>query len=359
MEFFLAAAAADDPFRVVITDCHMPEMDGFNLAARIRATASVADVTILMLTSGGHPGDSQLVKDLQIAFYLLKPVGRERLLLALDAALSGRDVSGVSASELQVERMPKLPRLNVLVAEDGLANQRLVKGVLGKQGHHVVIVQNGKEAVEACRNSRYDVVLMDVQMPIMDGLEATRLIRTDEQPSGGHVPIVAMTAHAMKGDREKCLEAGTDQYVSKPVRALTLFEAIAAALGSGRAAAVPEEGVESDMADGGIINWQAALESINGDMDLFASVVEAYLEEVPLRLTEMHEALKTHDAGAFERASHTIKSSLQFFGAAEVAEQAFQLEMQGKNNELNTAPPLFAEFETQLAHSYRVAEGLH
>ncbi len=338
-------ASTDDPIRAVVTDCHMPGVDGFTLAARIRETSEIADLPIVMLTSGGHPSDSQRMRDLSIAVYLLKPVGRERLIAAIDAAMQGGEYTPLAASETHIEPVPQLPPLTVLVAEDGLANQRLVQGVLGKQGHEVVIVQNGEEALKACQESRYDIVLMDVQMPLMDGLEATRQIRAHEQQSEQHVPIVAMTAHAMKGDREKCLAAGMDGYVSKPVRAQQLFDAITAAIKFGDATPLPPESTgKGDQ----LIDLQYAMDFVKGDKELLRSVVDAYLEETPQRMADLREAVKNQDAHEFERASHTIKGALKIFGATALAEEAFQLEMLGKEKRLDSVSELLDHFEEQL-----------
>ena len=213
--------------------------------------------------------------------------------------------------------------------------------------YQVVVVQNGEEAVRACDEARYDVVLMDVQMPVMDGLEATRQIRAREQQTERHVPIVAMTAHAMKGDREKCLAAGMDGYVSKPVRAHQLIDAIAAALHASPANA--EEGTRVSSSND-LIDVQSALDYVKGDTSLFQAVVDAYLEETPQRVADLHEALKNQDAYEFERASHTIKSGLKIFGATAVAEKALELELMGKENRLEAAVDLLDEFEKQLAH---------
>ena len=193
----------------------MPGMDGFSLVEKIREHPVVGDTPVLMLTSGGRAEDGERVKRLGIAAHLLKPVRQTRLLTCIDVALGAPDA--LLADAVTPTHHPRqLPPLNVLVAEDGLVNQKLVLELLHKHGHRVSIVGNGRDAVEACTADPPDIVLMDVQMPDMDGLDATRQIRVYERHTGRHVPIVAMTAHAMKGDRERCLEAGMDEYVSKP-----------------------------------------------------------------------------------------------------------------------------------------------
>ncbi len=211
------AGRDSDPYPVLLTDHHMPEMDGFELVASLRAQPALQDTIVLMLTSGMKPEDAERAKSLGIAVHLLKPVRQSRLLRYLEAALGGENID---RSEEFASTVPTrhLPPLYVLVAEDGLVNQKLVRELLRRLGHRVTIVTNGQDAVETYLAEPIDIVLMDVQMPGMDGIEATVQIRRHEEESGRHVPIVAMTAHAMKGDRERCLEAGMDEYVSKPLR---------------------------------------------------------------------------------------------------------------------------------------------
>jgi CheY-like chemotaxis protein/HPt (histidine-containing phosphotransfer) domain-containing protein len=235
----------------------------------------------------------------------------------------------------------QLPPLNVLVAEDGLVNQKLVRELLHKQGHRVTIVPSGADAIVAWQTQPPDVILMDVQMPGMDGLAATEKIRDLERETGRHIPIVAMTAHAMQGDRERCLAAGMDQYVSKPLRIHQLIDAVASALGIAAVteathAANPPSSAPLPSSDG-VIDWQDALDAVNGDRGTLASVVEAFLEESPKLVRQLRDTLTNSDAAAFRRASHTLKSSLRFFGAHQAADLAWQLELLGKDGELDAA----------------------
>jgi CheY-like chemotaxis protein len=213
----------------VLIDGRMPEMDGFALAARIKEDATLTGSTILMLTSDDRPGDLARCRALGISAYLVKPIRQSELLDAIVTALG---------SPLPEERAPHAGpvslaapgrgrrRLRVLLAEDNEVNQRLAVRLLEKRGHRVIVVGTGREAVTAHATEPFDLVLMDVQMPEMDGLEATAAIRAAERNGGTRVPIIAMTAHAMKGDRERCLLAGMDDYVAKPVQAAELFELI-------------------------------------------------------------------------------------------------------------------------------------
>jgi PAS domain S-box-containing protein len=226
LQMLQAAHSAGVPFDLVLTDANMPDVDGFTLAARVRHDERLALLPIMMLTSGGRAGDVDRCDALGIVSYLLKPVKQSELLDAVASALG--EPAGSHHEESTVIETASLatPSLRVLLAEDSLVNQKLAIGLLRKFGHEVFTVGDGEAAVAAVRSQQFDLVLMDLQMPEMDGLDATRTIRTDERIHGGHVPIIAMTAHAMKGDRERCLAAGMDGYVAKPVRARELLEAI-------------------------------------------------------------------------------------------------------------------------------------
>jgi two-component system sensor histidine kinase/response regulator len=232
-----------DPFGLMILDRHMPEQDGFMLVEQIQQTPQLAGPVTVMLTSGGHRGDSARCAELGIAAYLIKPVFQSDLLDALVKVLGSRG---------QASENPSLPggqtlgdgrqALRVLLAEDNRVNQRLALRLLEKRGHLVVLAEDGAQAVEELQKQKFDLVLMDVQMPVMDGVEATAEVRKKERITGGHIPIIAMTAHAMEGDRERFLDSGMDGYVSKPVHSRELFEAIDSLLGLNSAIA------ESDFA---------------------------------------------------------------------------------------------------------------
>jgi len=219
-------------FPLVLTDANMPEIDGFTLADQIKQDPEIGSTVIMMLTSGDRPGEIARCEQLGIAAYLLKPIKQSELFDAVVAAL------GVNAVDEQAPPSPaaaqpfeRLPPLRVLLAEDSVVNQKLAVALLEKYGHRVTVAADGCEALTALESQPFDLVLMDVQMPELDGYDATAAIRIREQETGRHVPIVAITAHAMKGDRERCLEAGMDAYVTKPIRAKQLFDAIAAAIG--------------------------------------------------------------------------------------------------------------------------------
>jgi two-component system, sensor histidine kinase and response regulator len=248
-----------EPFPLILTDVHMPEMDGFDLVTHIKNLPNMKTTTILMLTSGSMPGDAARCRELGVDAYLTKPVRQSELLrtilgalkahssnsaeqsvvpqvgqsiIAMSSALNGK-ASGrapsVRPTKPQLHKKPTLPPgtgLHILLAEDNRVNQTLATRLLEKQGHTVVIAGDGRETLAALDRESFDLVLMDVQMPEMDGCEATSVIRAREKDTGAHIPIIAMTARAMSGDREKCITTGMDDYVSKPVSLAELSAAI-------------------------------------------------------------------------------------------------------------------------------------
>jgi PAS domain S-box-containing protein len=221
------AQDAGEPFQLMVVDCHMPDMDGFMLVEAVAQQAKLSGLVTVMLTSGGRRGDGQRCKELGIAAYLIKPVLQSDLLDALLRVLSPRPdpaqpMQVVTRHTLRESRLP----LRVLLAEDNLVNQRVAVRLLEKEGHSVVVAGDGAQALQALQRQVFDLILMDVQMPVMDGMEATAAIRKQEGKNGPHIPIVAMTAHAMAGDRQRFLSMGMDGYVSKPIHSRDLFDVI-------------------------------------------------------------------------------------------------------------------------------------
>jgi CheY-like chemotaxis protein len=226
LELLRAAAAQHEPYDIVLMDTYMPGITGFELARTIKGDPSIAAVPLVLMTSFGQRGDGQVAREIGIAAYLTKPVRESQL---FDCLVTVLDRSGVVSTQSNAATPAKLvtryalkeretmARKLILVAEDNIVNQLVAARQLEKMGYRADMVANGLEAVEALTRIPYDLVLMDCQMPEMDGYEATRLIRADE-PAGRHIPIIAMTAAALAGDRERCLAAGMDDYISKPVK---------------------------------------------------------------------------------------------------------------------------------------------
>jgi CheY-like chemotaxis protein len=221
------ADRAGSGFALLLVDAQMPDMDGFTLVERIRQQADLRKITIMMLTSVGQRGDAARCRELGIAAYLVKPIVQSQLLDAIFNVL-GRKAEPAHPAPLVTRHSLREGQrsLRVLLAEDNEVNQLLASRLLERHGHSVVVVSDGRKALEALEKQKFDLVVMDVSMPEMDGFEAAAAIRAKEGGTGSHIPIIAMTAHAMKGDRERCLAAGMDAYVSKPIQASELFQAI-------------------------------------------------------------------------------------------------------------------------------------
>jgi CheY-like chemotaxis protein len=229
-----SAIERNDPYGLILTDMHMPQMDGFALIERIRKKPEWLAATIMMLTSAGHQGDSARCRELGISTYLLKPVRQAELREAVTRALGAHDqttsaaaIGAPAKTRFVHDARPASSSLRILLAEDNLVNQKLALRLLEKRGHRVVIAGNGRDALKALeQDDGFDLVLMDVQMPEMDGIEATAAIRKKERGTGIRVPIIALTAHAMKGDRERCLASGMDGYLTKPIQPHELDDVI-------------------------------------------------------------------------------------------------------------------------------------
>jgi CheY-like chemotaxis protein len=226
------AAGRLQPFAIVLTDLHMPELSGFDLVTGIQSSPAFTKAVVLMLTSGEHGGDLARCRELGISAYLTKPVRRAELRTAIVKALANQS-NGNSRigrpDELATDAVGKNPTgmgCHILLAEDNIINQRVARGILEKAGHSVIVASNGRKAVELFEQQAFDLILMDVQMAEMDGFEATAAIRASEKGTGVHNSIVAMTAHAMAGDRERCITAGMDNYITKPIHATALLELV-------------------------------------------------------------------------------------------------------------------------------------
>jgi two-component system sensor histidine kinase/response regulator len=343
------ACRAGRPFRLVLSDVHMPGADGFDLAERMRGDPEqLGSSLILMLTSGDRPGDISRCEQLGVAAYLMKPIKQSELFDAVAMVLGAIETADEHAPAVE-EKSRSLPPLRVLLAEDSLVNQKLVVGLLARHGHQVQVVSNGLQAVEAARDVKFDVVLMDVQMPEMDGLEATRSIRAAERKTGRRLPIMAMTAHAMAGDRERCLAAGMDDYIAKPIRAEQLFDKLARLLEHDAARLDnAESSVSRDGKPSGVIDWDEALNSVNRDEDLLRDVAEAFLDEAGPLLESIQCAADQRDGALLRRSAHTLKGSARLFGAHQACELAYRLEIMGRDEQFDGAQETLAELNTEM-----------
>jgi PAS domain S-box-containing protein len=348
LEALERARRAGEPFTLVLLDAQMPGMDGFMLAEQIKQRPDLAVATVMMLSSAGQPGSMARRRELGITTHLTKPVKQAELWKAILAALGeGRAEGGARKVERQPETL-HVPRsvLRILLAEDNPFNQKLALGLLGKEGHAIEVVNNGAEAVAMMERETFDLVLMDVQMPEMDGFQATAAIRQREAASGRRTPILAMTAYAMKGDRERCLQAGMDGYVSKPIRARELFDAIAAVAGTSSEPAAPRRPEPAGPAEAP--DWALALERVGGDRDLLRDLVRLFLQQCPGWVGELRQGLANSDAAVLKRAAHNLKSCLGNFGARAAFERAQSLETMGREGKLAGADEVCRALEQSL-----------
>jgi len=350
------AKLAGKSFPLVLIDSQMPDLDGFTVVERIKQDTALAGATIMMLTSAGQRGDASRCRKLGIAAYLIKPIRHGELLEAIQVALGTAPARGepaplVTRHWLREHRR----RLHILLAEDNAVNRRLAMQLLQKRGHTAQAAQNGLEALAALDTGCFDVVLMDVQMPEMDGFTATGLIREKERATGTHIPIIAMTAHAMKGDREKCLAVGMDGYISKPINPEELYEVIESA---GTGAKMPARIWEDSPSDEPIIEMSSLLSRVEGDKELLAQLATLFLKEYEESLAAMREAILQQDAGMLAKAAHTLKGAVANFAAPRALDAALRLEAVAQQGSLIGAEQAYRTLEGEIERLKPALEGL-
>lgn len=371
------------PYDLVLLDGHMPDMDGFTVARRIRELEDIADTRIMMLTSIERCDAGALCDELGLASYLTKPVKQSELLDAIvtvhQAATPAATTIGPPETTRRPKREPRRP-LDLLVAEDNFVNQQVVRQVLARSGHTVAFANNGLEAVEAAAKKRYDVVLMDVQMPLLDGYEATGRIRERETVTGDHLPIIALTAHAMQGDGDKCLAAGMDAYVTKPIQVATLLSTIAHMLDKfgyqdrpntpGPAAepappvacpATPQMDLPASNEPTATVSPAQAtpttryefdrkglLERVSDDRGTLAVLADVFRSELPRQLAEIDAAISSRDEGFLKLAAHSCKGTAANFGGTTAAEIAGRIEALAGTGDFASAAALTPELSEAL-----------
>ncbi len=295
LEEMEAAQRAGRSYPLVLLDASMPGMDGFELAERVQKSPRLARASIMMLSSGARPGDRARCFELGISAYLTKPVKQSDLMDTIMSVLGSRLPKAKKRPGAVAELPPKAARsLRVLVAEDNAVNQQVAVGMLERAGHVATVAENGREVLALLERGAFDVVLMDVQMPEMDGLEATAAIRERERATGGHLPIVALTAHAMKGDAERCLEAGMDAYLAKPLQPRELAAAIEGVLGG-----APSPAPEPPPATPAFVDLERLLERVGGDRKALVELVRIFRADSPKQVARIRKAI---EAGRRSRA---------------------------------------------------------
>jgi signal transduction histidine kinase/CheY-like chemotaxis protein len=334
------------PFPLILVDAHMPEMDGFALTEHIVAMPELRNSSVIMLTSAGEPRDAQKCRELGLAGYLTKPVGQSELLDVISGALgrtAGRALRKGSEARLPV---PSAKRsLGILLAEDNVVNQKLAVLLLERRGHSVTVVGNGKEALAAVQKQNFDACLMDIQMPELNGLEATAAIRSRENGTSRHLPIVAMTAHAIKGDREICLRSGMDAYLSKPVRADELFRTIEDLVaGSGPAS----PGVAFRPIRDVPFDEQEFLARMDGSHEVCVQIAETFLVECPKLMSALHGAVRRRNTSEIASSTHALKGAIANFSGCAAFQSVVHLEQLAKQADLQSAAEALKRLESEI-----------
>jgi two-component system, sensor histidine kinase and response regulator len=348
LELMRQARDAGEAFPLLLTDAHMPGMDGFALVERIRQDPTLAGATIMMLTSGGQRGDAARCRQLGVAAYLTKPIRQSELRDAILTVL-GAKTAAEGRPRLVTRHTLREGRrgLRILLAEDNVVNQRLAVRLLEKRGHHVTVATNGREVLTTLENAvstGFDLILMDVQMPEMSGFEATGFIREKEKVTGKRLPIIAMTASALKGDRERCLAAGMDDYIAKPVQSEDLFAAIERLVEAPGAAPPDSAPVAS-----AVLRKEAILDRAGGDLNLLRQIIEIFAVDCPRMMANLRKAAEAKNPKALQDAAHALKGAISNFSTVGAFESALRLEVTGHNGDLTGVEDILATLEQDVA----------
>jgi len=356
LQILKRAAHKEKLFDLVLLDMHMPKMSGERTLHAIKHDPEIKDIALIILTSIGERGDAARLQALGCAGYLLKPVKQSQLFDTIITVLGRQKIEGKGRPSPIVTRHTiaeqKRRRTRILLAEDNPMNQKLAVALLKKAGYSVDAVENGRMSIEALNRTSYDLIFMDVQMPEMDGLEATRAIRRREN-GRQHIPIIAMTAHAMKGDRERCLQTGMDDYISKPIEPQELFNIIEKWTRSGDSKtriSKYKEYKKADYRKGVPIDLETALSRFDGDKEFFTGILKEFLASVPKQLQILEEAARKGDTGVVESEAHSIKGAASNLNAKRLADLCLKLELLGRTGDLAGAKEMIDNLKTELKH---------
>ena len=343
------ASASGRPFPLVVLDARMPGIAGLALAEHIRQSPELSPTRIILLTSDDLHGEVARIRELGIAAYTMKPVQQEELLEIIYRVLS-RPLPNEAATDRTArpdgeDEPPLTPaepaataaRLRILLAEDNDFNQQLIADLLRRRGHDVVVARDGRKALEALDHSSFDLLLLDIQMPELDGFQVIEVLRRREQTAGGHLPVVALTAHAMKEDRERCLQAGMDDYLSKPVRSAELVSVIERAVAGRPASKAP---LAASTEPGTVIDADTLLGACDDDPVLLGKLVGVFQSNVPGSLARVQEAITRQDPPQLRELAHQLRGLLATF-SSEAAQVAALLEAMGARGELGDAASAF------------------
>jgi two-component system, sensor histidine kinase and response regulator len=352
------------PFKLVLLDMQMPVMDGQETLRAIREEPLTRNINVVVLTSMGRRGELNQLSDLGISGYMIKPIRQSQLLDTITAVLNNRKRhSSKDRSEFTHAKASKpKTKLHILVAEDNEINQKMARALITRQGHEVTIASNGNEAVEAVRAGGYDLVLMDVQMPEMDGLEASRKIREMEGSAGTHIPIIALTAHAMQGDRQHCLDAGMDDYLSKPLDPRKVFQAIehwgaglseVTLLTNGEEIPVPPA-PEAEV----VFDLESALSRFSYDREFFATLLDDFLGSLPEKIDELRKSVDQLNYEDISYQAHSLKGVAANFSAIQLSNLTARLDASSKNRSQNEVEQYMRDLEDAASQLQNDAQGI-
>ncbi len=334
----------NNPFSIAILDMHMPEMDGEMLGTIIKNDKNLVNTMLIMLSSFGKRGDVNRMKEIGFSAFLTKPTKGSQLYDCLLSVIHEGSVEPdkrriVTRFSIAEDRKRKL---HILVAEDNKPNQKLLFMILAKMGYEVDIVNNGREAVESLQHHKYDIVFMDVHMPEMDGFEATRIIREKEKDSHGHIPIIAITADAMSEDKEQCIKAGMDDYISKPVFQEKIIESIKKVVFNKEECAA-----KIYISDKSVFDMDALMKRLDIDEKLVGEIMDVYLNDTPIQLSRLKEFFEKEDILSIQRCAHSIKGASANFCVGTINKTAQDIEVAAKQGNLEIIKPLIDVIENQ------------
>ena len=358
LEALQVAHRKGGPFRLVLLDSHMPGMDGFEVAHRMHQDLH-SHTDLILLTSAGRREELARAKKIGVAAALVKPIKQSELWDAIVTILHAGGYGRRRPSLRGHTHRQTRHRLRILVAEDNPVNQELAVHLLESRGHAVSVAENGRQALSMTEKHKFDLVLMDVQMPEMGGLEATQAIREREKESKTHIPIIAMTAHAMRGDREKCLAAGMDAYVAKPLDPKGFLQTVEDVARHGVSTSDRPEQPPPGTSE---LDGTALLQRFNGNRKLLRSLVRIFRADCPKMMVRIRKAITSHDAGALADAAHALKGSVGNFGPTAAFEKARQIELSAREGVLDGSWKMYAALEdeiTTLLPALQAAAGNH
>jgi signal transduction histidine kinase/DNA-binding response OmpR family regulator len=349
-------------FKLMLLDVMMPEMDGFQLATTMKERGMMHNTHIIMLSSSTQKGNADRCRALGIHTYLKKPIIQSELFNAIIETLHAHPAHEVNTAHEVLTNETKYSRpLRLLLTEDNPVNQMFAVAILEKKGHDVRIANNGQEALDILQKEQFDAVLMDIQMPVLDGLEATRRIRAREKETGNHIPIIAMTAHAMQRDKDECLAVGMDHYISKPIRTEHLFELLEGIVPSAKTSAEPvspkiaatpmltfnnaHKPTRTAIEDKQMFDRANALEQCLGSNDMLTQLARVFLQNTDQMMTAIGDAIAAKDPKELHHAAHTFKGAVGNLAARKAYEAALRLEQMGRNNTMTDAQEAFEHLQ--------------